>query len=68
MKKFISLFIVVILLLAFAIGQCNNTTEEYGIVTPNKQLREIAKKLGTKKPAYLKIEQLRQTALGCEKM
>ena len=29
MKKFISLFIVVILLLAFAIGQCNNTTEEY---------------------------------------
>ena len=29
MKKFISLFFVVILLLAFAIGQCNNTTEEY---------------------------------------
>ena len=28
MKKFISLFIVFIIFLAFAIGQCNNTAEE----------------------------------------
>lgn len=48
---------------------CHRTKSgDISIETPNKQLKDIAKKLDTKIPAFLKIEQLRQTALGCKKV
>lgn len=48
---------------------CHRTKNgDITIETPNKQLKEMAKKLGAEIPANLKIEQLRQTALGNKKM